>query len=126
MFPFTFIPIIVLHPYGKFLGLWAREVEEQFQDYYGSFIQISVCPLSLFLHYLLIRHFEFQQLADGQLIGVELQPPKIPHLMQPLRPKLLFTISMDETKEDKAIFKCCVNPFRPHLCEFLSIEQVYR
>ncbi len=47
---------------------------------------------------------------------MELRVPKEPHLTQPLRPKTLFTISMDESNDDMAVIKCCINPLKEHDC----------
>lgn len=58
---------------------------------------------------------------DGKLCGVEHQVPKIPHLMEPLRPNTIFTISMDDTKDDRAVIQCQLHQ---HDCILQYIERV--
>lgn len=68
--------------------------------------------------------FFIQQYCYRQLFGVDLQPPKVPHLKKPLRPKLIFIISMDESNNDSVVVNCCIDPENLHICELDYKEQV--
>uniref|UniRef100_A0A0P6E0V0 F-box only protein n=1 Tax=Daphnia magna TaxID=35525 RepID=A0A0P6E0V0_9CRUS len=79
----------VLCQYGRFLGLWNRHA-----DCYGGLLHIKY--------------------ADGKLCAFELQLPKNPYISNPLRPKIVFSIELDEF--DKISIKCCINPLQKHPC----------
>ncbi len=53
--------------------------------------------------------YTYFQYRDGQLLGLDLQIPKSSsNRTDPLRPKTLFSISMDEKKNDDVVIKCCI------------------
>ncbi|XP_046630588.1 F-box only protein 31-like [Daphnia pulicaria] len=79
----------VLHKYGKFLGLWNRHA-----DCYGGLLHIKY--------------------LDEKLCAFDLQLPKDPHISNPLRPKIVFSIELDEL--DNLSITCCINPLKKHQC----------
>ena len=119
----------MLHRYGNLLGFWRKpsvglsSTNQQdcqpLKDYYGGLLQVVVILHILELLKTIIIIFSFLQYSDGEIIGYDLLPPKEPHLMDPLRPKKLFSISTNEAKKGKAVIKCycSISPIKHDACK---------
>ncbi|XP_037499861.1 F-box only protein 31 isoform X1 [Rhipicephalus sanguineus] len=97
-FVFKDIYTKLLHKYRFYLGLWQPQVSS-----YGGLFQVLFDP------------------GHAAIVGQELLPPRDPFITEPLRKKLLFTVSLDRENEDDVV---CVGGYKgPHKAVILEISK---
>lgn len=88
----------LLHKFRFYLGLWQPQVSS-----YGGLFQVQFDP------------------GLVAIVGQELLPPRDPHIMEPLRKKLLFTIALEREGDDDVV---CVGGYQgPHAAAILEIGE---